>query len=158
MEDIVDIYEPVYQSNYIVYIIISILILTTALITFLILQHRRSNKKERPEEIYSKAMDKLLLLKGESEKIEDSIFLKRSKKILLEYINYLESDDLGSLTSDLIAKRLNKDGFNELGNIYRTYFDPVSYGKAKLTPEIKKIVIKGTGDYISYLFREIKVD
>lgn len=156
--ELIDIYEPVYETNYLIYIFIALSIVATLLAIYLFLKFRRKEKVDTPEDIYNKALDKILFLKGESGKLEDSVFLKKAKDILINYISYLENNNLEALTSESISERVTNDGYNNLGEIYRENYDSVSYGRAKLTAETKDKFLKETGEYITYLFRREKID
>lgn len=152
MEDIIDIYEPVYrESNYTLLIILIVISLLVA--GFFIYKYILNRKDNVIENLYKKSLDSLVFLKGEIDRLPEKETMDRARIVLVTFLEALEGDKYSSYISSDIGNLLNECGFNNLGEIYKSSFDPVLYGKKSISKDRLEELLKETGEFITMKYR-----
>lgn len=158
MEDIIDIYEPVYRESNQLLVVSLITILLVLALVFILLKKFRKKKRVTPSELYSKSLDDLIFLKGELGKTGSDKSLQKLRSILINYFLKIEGLNYSSSTSNELGEVLIIQGATSLGEIYINKFDSVIYGKTTISREEIESIIKETGDHITLRYRSIPDD
>lgn len=161
MNDIIDIYEPVYSPpNYILIIIVTILIIliVTGLVLFL-LKKLKSRTKTATQK-YEETLDSFLFLKGEADKIKSKNFLIKCNKILLSFLDYSHSKSYASLTSGELMEMLQNYIIDKkfILTFFPKKYDLILYGKHELDKEEKFDILKNYGEIVFKLYKGDKHD
>lgn len=156
MDDILDIYEPIYETtNYIPIITLIIAVIILLLIGLFLYRKHKKDKEVTLESTYKKSLDDILFLKGEAGKIGHRVFVKRANTILFEYLSFHFSEDYIHLTSKEIietfkAKTIISD---YILNFFSTRNDLILFGKDEIINEDRIELLKEYGELLTSLYR-----
>lgn len=158
MNDIIDVYEPVYTStNYAFPILIILLtILVSSSVIFLILKlKKRKTVVLTPEENYKNCLESLGNVNKEKESLKSSDYASKINFIYKSYLTTLLNYDFTALTTDELIERLGSLEIPQIGKIedyFKNYLDPALYAGISFNSDIKDEVIKNCVESITFLY------
>lgn len=161
MNDILDIYEPVYSPpNYflIILITISIILIITGLVLFIL--KKLKNRPKTATQKYEETLDSFLFLKGEAGKIKSKDFLIKCNKILLSFLDYSHSKNYASLTSGELMEMLQNYIIDKkfILSFFPKKYDLILYGKYEIDAQEKLEILKNYGKIVFKLYKGDKHD
>lgn len=163
MEDIYDIYEPIYKNtNYIPLIIIStVIVLIIIALVFIFLKKRKSKKIITIDTMYEKSLSNIVFLKGEVSKLSSKDFLIKSNRILFNFLGFIYNKNYFALTSGELLNKITEYNFPKkdfLHNQFLNITDKTLYGKNEIPREDRILLLKNYGEIIDSIYKERTVD
>lgn len=158
MEDIIDIYDPIFRpANYTTIIVITVLsILALSTIIFFVIKYIKGKSKIiTPEERYKAVLNSYLLI--DKEESTSLIFSQKISYIFKEYLETWFSDNYQSSTSEELVnklKRLNLPNIDKLSEIFKNQLDHVLYANSSLTKDQRKEIMKEIVDSITFIYNK----
>lgn len=144
MEDINDIYEPIYRETsksvgilIIIAIVVSIVILTI----FIINKLKNKNKPVTQMQKYQNVLNNLTKLQADIENISSYEFSTRLSKIYKNYLSSLYNKNYTSDTAEELFYDLNEEDCN-LKFLFVNYIEPSLFGKKNIKIEDRRATIK----------------
>lgn len=159
MEDILDIYEPVYRENSLllpVIIVLSVLILLSVVLVFIYFK-KRIKKHLTHDEIYAMYMDKYTDLKKSIVQISSYDFANKVNSYLKGFITELYKKDYYHATiEELITymESFNISMLNDFKNIYLEHLQPAMYGNVAISKEDKDSIIVNCVEITTQLYNK----
>lgn len=159
MEDIIEIYDPIYRESMnftpIIIIVLSILLIFAAIVIFRKVKQKKSIIT--PEQRYQKALDDYLELQKEIDSLSSYSFSNRAADIFKSYLSEHFLRDYKSTTTHEMINQMNRDS-NHRSEVLEQYFEeklkPAQYGKLELESTLKNEIVRECVDYISELYSE----
>lgn len=165
MNDIIDIYEPLYrESNYtLLIVLLSCLFIGIVFGAFQIIRYLKSRKNEpTKEECYKNTLDQFLKLQKRSEKLSSNIFSSDLITIYKKYLTDLLKDDLMSATIEELIIKLRKQSLTDMDGLEKLLTNKISpalYGNQNILDEDREMAIKACVDTITLIYnREAEED
>jgi len=159
MEDIIDIYEPVYRSTFhwgILLIIVSAIIL--GVFIFLILKKIR-NKNLTPsiDEVYNNTLEEIIILQKKLPNISSKIFSYEVTNLLKKYLSFSFNSDFKHLTNEEIISRLMTENFldQNLNTYLLKNLQEAHFGKLDLTEEIKTSILESVANTVNIVYKNL---
>lgn len=156
MNDIVDIYEPIYETpNYLFIVVIAIGVVALITVTLFLIIISRKKSVVTLETKYKSSLDNILFLKGKVGKLQSKEFLKDANEILFNYIFYQLSENYNSLTSSEIVQNLNNLSLENqyIKEFFTNKNDHILYGKDTFENQDREKHLKEYGELITTLYR-----
>lgn len=155
MNDIIDVYEPIYrETNYLIPILLAIIIaIVLGVSIFLLIKKlKRRTKTESPQKRYERCLDDFLKIDNKSNSHD---FSNRVNYIFKNYLtHYLDSDFMALTTNELLGRleELNIPVYPLLDNLFREKIDPALYGNIDIDSDSREKTVESCVECITYLF------
>ena len=159
MDDIIDIYEPIYRNNSRILFIMLIsagIIVTTIGLYFLIRYIIKRRAFLTPEMKYKKCLDDFLELQKEKTTLTDRDFSLKINNIFRTYLSTLYSSSFIAFTPEELYAELESKGVSNV-NLKRLIVRELQtayFGHGKLHWDLKDQTIKEFADTITYLYNK----
>lgn len=160
MEDIIDIYDPIFRetNNILLILIISFIIILISFIIFFVIKKIKSKKIFiTPEQQYKKTLDKYLDLQSKMNTLDTTSYSSTVTFLFKEYLTELLNFDFLSATNQemlLKLKLLTTKDDEILADYFMNKLEPAQFGKYEIDEKEKNIIIKNCVDTITNLYTE----
>lgn len=159
MEDIIEIYEPIYRKTFnympILIILISILIVTVALL--IILKRKKRKLVLTPEQKYKNILNDYIELQKSITTISSRDFSNKTIYMFKSYISDFYIKGYKSSTTKEMLDRLNLDSNSrsqKLEDIFLNKLEPSQYGKFEIEDSLKHDIVKECVDFITEIYND----
>ena len=162
MNDIIEIYDPLYRTtnNYLLILIVIIGLALLASIILIVLKKIKSKIKiVTPEEVYNKTLDDYLIIQNKIDNTETSDFSESVIQTFRIFCTKILKKDFYSMThTELVneIKQFNLKEFNNVNNIFKNKLEASQYGKLDLTIDEKNEILKLCVESVTQIFNKTK--
>ncbi|OQY39367.1 MAG: hypothetical protein B6229_03815 [Spirochaetaceae bacterium 4572_7] len=159
MEDIIDIYPPIYRNpNNIIAILITIFITILVIvgIYFIIKYIRKKKGYKTPKQKYEICLTDFLELQNKEEEISSKEFTVKLNSIFKEYLATIYSSKLLSTTPEELYAKLEEKGLSNdrLKNFIINDLQVAKYGHGLLSRENKDQGIKECVEAVTFIYNK----
>lgn len=160
MDDIIEIYEPVYResNNLLLLLIIVLAAIVLLIITILVIKRIKNQKsKITPEQQYQHVLGSYIKLQKKIDMLSSHDFSNYASNIFKSYLSDLYLKDYISLTAqEMLINMYQESGEkNEsLEEIFIHKLEPAQFGKLELNSSTKNIIVKECVDYITVIYNK----
>ncbi|MGL1892114.1 MAG: hypothetical protein OCD02_10845 [Spirochaetaceae bacterium] len=164
MEDIIEIYEPIYRetSKVLPITLLFLLILLIGIGLFFLFRYIKYKKSIiTPEHKYKKCLDSFLILQNNIEKKSTHDFADKVSYLYKKYLTDLYSTDFNSTTAEEMIEKLllfNVDNVL-IKDMFINIIEPCQFGKLHINIDQKNITIKNCVDSITTQYnKKVNID
>lgn len=163
MDDIIEIYEPLYRETFNIWpIVITAGTVFLLIILFIILRKvKRKKEAVRSEGLYKKTLNDFIILQSTVDSVTSHYFSNEVMTIFKEYLTQIYNKFYRAATIPEMLKKLNSDvnkDTKELQELFINEVEPAQYGKLELNLQSKNKIIKECVDLITIINNNKGVD
>ncbi|MBN2618574.1 MAG: hypothetical protein JXR64_09730 [Spirochaetales bacterium] len=159
MNDIIEIYDPIYREpNIIIYILLGIILLA---LIFLIgrviykkIREKRSFKSRR--HYYEESINNLTNIKLHIEKFDSYEFSMKITNIIKKYLATIYGEKIKALTLEELFIKLNLKNDN-LVNLFKNSIEKAQYGKEDLSINTRLNCLSESVEFITLIYNKMEV-
>lgn len=162
MDDIFEIYEPVYRDGIsIIPILVTIFLVAGLIISAVLIYKKLKNRVKllTPEKIYKNFLDEVLTIQNEMGKSDSHQFSQRVTFIIKKFLtDFYHTDFLHTTNSEMIEKLhgLTNRDLNGLKISFIEKLEVSQYGKMSLNNMEKDEILKSSAETITNIYNELK--
>ncbi len=160
MEDIIEIYDPIYRdtNNIIQILLISLIVVIIAVVIFYVVKRIRKRVIIiSPEQQYKNTLDKYLELQNKMDELDTTTYSADVTYLFKDYLTMLFKLDFLSTTNQemlLKLRAMTEHSDETIEDYFLNRLEPAQFGKYEIDKDEKNLIIKNCVDVITNLYTE----